>query len=236
MTRTEGASEGDSERPSIWDRPVRGARGPAAAHGRDDIAAAAMDLADAEGLAAVSMRAVAAALGTGAGSLYRYVAARDDLLDLMTDRAVGHLLTVPAPSEDGVEGMLVLAQQQRDLIRRHRWLVDALASPIRPGPNALAWFDRCLAVLEATDTPVAARFEAIALMTGLSSTMVRGEAGPASFSFGAVDRGTLPHLGRALAGAASPAPPSATPPPGLFDRAVRGLLRGLLETDADTAP
>ncbi|MEK8106005.1 helix-turn-helix domain-containing protein [Micromonospora sp. M12] len=51
--------------------------------------ATAIALADAGGLTAVSMRAVAAALDTGAGSLYRYLSSRDDLLDLMTDRAVG---------------------------------------------------------------------------------------------------------------------------------------------------
>lgn len=46
-------------------------------------------LADAEGIAAVSMRAIATALGTSAGSLYRYLSSRNDLLDLMTDRVVG---------------------------------------------------------------------------------------------------------------------------------------------------
>ncbi|GGC91374.1 hypothetical protein GCM10011512_18050 [Tersicoccus solisilvae] len=180
------------------------------------------------------MRAVAAALGTGAGSLYRYVSSRSDLLDLMADRAVGELLAVPAPIESGIEGMLVLARQQRDLFRRHRWLLDPLTGPIHAGPNALAWFDHCLAVLEPTRAPVSASFEAIALTTGLASTMVRGEAGRASFSFGSVDPDLHSHLDRALAGAASSAP-SAAPARDLFDRAVRGLLRGLLETDADAA-
>ena len=81
-------------RQPIWTRPVRGSRGPAPGRSRDAIVAAAVALADADGLDAVSMRAVATALGTGAGSLYRYLSSRDDLLDLMVDRVAGELRPV----------------------------------------------------------------------------------------------------------------------------------------------
>ena len=47
------------------------------------------------------MRAVAAALDTSAGSLYRYLSSRDDLLDLMTDRVVGELRPYPEPTATG---------------------------------------------------------------------------------------------------------------------------------------
>src|SRR5690242_5474592 len=78
-------------RPLIWTRLAPTARGrrPGLTHGQ--IAQAAIALADAEGLEAVSMRRVASALGVGAMSLYRYVASRDDVVELMVDEAIGEL-------------------------------------------------------------------------------------------------------------------------------------------------
>ena len=72
-----------SSREPIWARPE-----PAsgrAGHSRADIAAAAVRVADAEGLEAVSMRRVAKELGAGTMSLYHYVRDKDDLFDLMGD-------------------------------------------------------------------------------------------------------------------------------------------------------
>ena len=70
---------------SIWMRPERAAAGRPAQRSRAEITAAAIGIADREGLDAVSMRRVAAELGTGAASLYRYVDTREELLDLMSD-------------------------------------------------------------------------------------------------------------------------------------------------------
>jgi AcrR family transcriptional regulator len=69
----------------MWLRPERSAVGRPAQWSRVEIIPVALRVADAEGLDAVSMRRVAAELGTGAASLYRYVETREDLLDLMTD-------------------------------------------------------------------------------------------------------------------------------------------------------
>jgi AcrR family transcriptional regulator len=55
------------------------------------------------------MRAVAAALGTSAGSLYRYLSSREDLLDLMTDQVVGELRPYPEADGDWLKAMLLLA-------------------------------------------------------------------------------------------------------------------------------
>ena len=66
----------------IWMRPEHAATGRPAKRSREEITAAAIAIADQEGLDAVSMRRVAAGLGTGAASLYRYVETREDLLDL----------------------------------------------------------------------------------------------------------------------------------------------------------
>ena len=70
----------------IWERPERAGRGPAPSLSRDEIAASAVTLADTQGIEAVSMRALAVELGVGAASLYRYVARKDELIDLMVTR------------------------------------------------------------------------------------------------------------------------------------------------------
>jgi AcrR family transcriptional regulator len=208
---------------SIWAKPVRGSRGPLPGHSRDDIAAAATALADADGLAAVSMRAVATALGTGAGSLYRYVGSRDDILDLMADRAAGELRPYPDEAGDWLESMLRLAHEQRDLYRRHRWLLDLAVRTSGVGPHSLAWFDHCLHLLRPVCCPATTKFEAIAMMNGVTSLFARYEAASPSISLVGVDLAAYPDL------AAAYAQPVTGPPAGdLFERTLRSLLTGLL--------
>ena len=187
-------------RQPIWTRPVRGSRGPAPGRSRDAIVAAAVALADAEGLDAVSMRAVATALGTGAGSLYRYLSSRDDLLDLMVDRVAGELRPYPEADGDWLDTMLLLARDQLAMHRRHRWLVDVSYRPSSIGPESLAWFDNCLRVMAPVRAATTAKFEAIAMLTGVVGLFARGEAtrrvgqlrrpGPRELS--APDRGVHP--------------------------------------------
>ncbi|MEU1590411.1 helix-turn-helix domain-containing protein [Micromonospora sp. NPDC005710] len=219
------ASTGDGgpERQSIWSRPERGSRGPAPAHSRDAIVAAAIALADTEGLAAVSMRAVAAALGTGAGSLYRYLSSRDDLLDLMTDRVVGELRPYPEAEGDWLEAMVLLGRRQLALFGAHPWLLDVIHRPSAVGPESLAWFDNCLRVLETVRCPVTDKFEAIAMMTGVASLFARRESAAGTFSFAGVDVAAYPHLIAAFGQASAPAPRA-----DLVGRTLRSLLTGLL--------
>ncbi|MFI7606009.1 TetR/AcrR family transcriptional regulator [Micromonospora sp. NPDC049366] len=217
------SGEGGAGRQPIWGRPARGSRGPTPTHTRDEIVAAAIALADAEGLAAVSMRAVATALGASAASLYRYLSSRDDLLDLMTDRTVGELRPHPTGEGDWLDGMLLLARRQRELFRRHPWLVEVIHRPSGIGPEGLAWFDACLGTLEPLPCAASAKFEAIAMMTGVVSLFARTETAAPPVGFTAVDLTAYPHLAAALTTPSAPAPPG-----DLFDRTLRSLLAGLL--------
>ena len=81
-----------------WGVRGRPHKGPRPGLSLERIVAAAIRLADAEGLAAVSMSRVATALGTAPMSLYRYVAAKDELLALMVDAAYGPPPSGPLPS------------------------------------------------------------------------------------------------------------------------------------------
>ena len=168
-------SDPPNNRQPIWVRPERGSRGPAPTHSRDVIVATAIALADADGIAAVSMRAVATALDTSAGSLYRYLSSRDDLLDLMTDRVAGELRPYPEVDGDWLDTMLLLARRQLALHQRHPWLLDVVHRPSGVGPESLAWIDNCLRILQPVRCAVTAKFEAIAMMTGVVTLVARSE-------------------------------------------------------------
>jgi AcrR family transcriptional regulator len=174
------------------------------------------------------MRAVAAALGTSAGSLYRYLSSRDDLLDLMTDRVVGELRPYSEDQGDWLDAMLLLGRRQLALHRRHPWLLDVLHRSTGVGPESLAWFDTCLRILEPVHSTSAAKFEAIAMMTGVVTLVARSEAAPSSFSFAGADLAAYPHL---LDAFGQPAGPAAQQD--LFERTLRALLTGLLITEPD---
>ncbi|HWD77781.1 MAG TPA: TetR/AcrR family transcriptional regulator [Kribbella sp.] len=136
------------DRPPIWLRPERAARGPRPAHSRAEIAEAAVRVADTEGLDAVSMRRVAAELGTGTTSLYRYVDGKDELFDLMVDRAMGDH-PPPAPTGDWQADLRALAHAQRARALRHPWLVRLPATRPVLGPNMLAWLEATYAAVDA---------------------------------------------------------------------------------------
>jgi AcrR family transcriptional regulator len=183
--------------------------------------AAAVTLADADGLSAVSMRAVATALGTGAGTLYRYLSARDDLLDLMTDRVLGELRPYPEPGPDPVGTLLEMAGRQLDLYRRHPWLIELINRSGAIGPEGLSWFDHSLRVLGPVPCASAAKFEALAMMTGVVTLFARQERSGPPPAFTGFDLTAYPHL---IAAFADPGAPRED----LFERTLRGLLGALL--------
>jgi AcrR family transcriptional regulator len=218
--------------PSLWERPRRGRRGPAPEHDLDRIAAAALALADADGLAAVTMRAVAAALGTGPASLYRYVRTRDELVELMVDAANGEFDYAAVPEGDWLAGLLGLARQGRGVFLRHSWLLETAETPRPLGPNVAAYLDHALGVLEAADADTRTKLETIGVLNALIVMLVRAETADAGREVqGAAMLGRLaaegrhPHLAAALADAppAAPEDPAAT-----FDRVVSRVLTGLI--------
>lgn len=146
----------------LWGSPPPPpARGPRPKVTLEQIVRAGIDLADAEGLDALSMRRVAERLGVGTMSLYTYVPGRTELLHLMYDRAVGP--TPPPP--DGATWRHALrhyARLGRDLHRDHPWTL-AVATPglMLMSPNSTARADAVYAALAPLGLP-AARQAAIA--------------------------------------------------------------------------
>ncbi len=212
---------------AIWNRPDRGSRGPQPEHSRAQIAREAVLLADAGGLSAVSMRAVSGALNTTAGSLYRYLSSRDELLELMTDAVLAELRLDRDSTGEWLDDMMALADDQLAVYRRHSWLLEAIGSGGVIGPNGMGYFEACLRMLAPLHCGTARKLEAIAMMTGVVSLFARAAgtagAGRESNPFALASPDVHPYLTAALA---EPAPASARQD--LFERTTRCVLRGLL--------
>jgi AcrR family transcriptional regulator len=158
----------------IWARPERAGRGPKPAYTRAGIAAAAVRLADARGLDAVSMRHVAAELGCGTMSLYNYVPRKEDLYELMVDAVSGeHELW--EPSGDWRADMLRAARQTRDLMHRHPWLPRLMSGVHALSPNVLRFAEHCLACLDPLDVPDGTKMELFAMLNGVVTIYVSSE-------------------------------------------------------------
>ena len=229
---------------SIWTRPERAARGPSPEHSRAKIASAGIALADASGLSAVTMRSVAAAIGTAPASLYRYVATRDELVELMADQAYGEYSYDNPGTGRPVTDLLGLAQQGRAVYHRHPWLLDVRAAGNLPGPNAIAFLEHALSVLGGTGLTGPARLETVGLLSGAVRLFAQTEieqqrAGRdtaqwqdslAGYLLPIAADGQHPHLAAALADQPALDDAGQQQQP-LFDRAMTRILTGLLPPD-----
>jgi AcrR family transcriptional regulator len=155
---------------AMWRLRETPRRGPKPSLTLDDIVGAAIEIADAEDLAAVSMARVAERLGNSTMALYRHVKSKDELLVIMSDAA----LERPDPMPEGVDwrtGLTFWADGVLTAIRRHRWYAKVPISGPPAGPNNLAWFDSALGALKDTGLPEEAK---VGVVMGLI-TYVQGE-------------------------------------------------------------
>jgi len=132
---------------------------------RKHVVHAAVAIADAEGLDAVSMRRLAADLGVGPMSLYRHVENKDELVTLMTEEVFGES-ELPIPGPDGWRAKLeLISRRQWELCRRHLWLPRAV-SFTRPllVPTMMAHTEWTLRAIDGLGLPMSTRIrEALTL-------------------------------------------------------------------------
>jgi AcrR family transcriptional regulator len=210
---------------TVWLRPEQSGVGRPGRRSRAEITHAAVHLADREGLDAVTMRRVAAELGTGAGSLYRYVQNRDELLDLMADHVAGEY-RFGQPSGDWLSDLVDLGLQARGIYRRHPWLPDRTMTAPGVGPYAVDLLEHYLTVLEGHPADDATKLLAFGATNALVAAMARNEQSSARLDRNAeylahvAAAGTHPHL------TALSAPPVGRSDP--LPAILRGVLVGLL--------
>lgn len=120
---------------------------------REALVNAALKVVDEQGLAALSMRAVAEVLGTGPASLYNHVASKEQLIDLVLDRVLGEL-EVPEPDPDRwQEQVKEFARSLRKAMLAHRGLAAAMLGTQPLGPNGLRLVEGGLALARAAGLP-----------------------------------------------------------------------------------
>ncbi|MFD7641406.1 TetR/AcrR family transcriptional regulator [Kitasatospora sp. NPDC059795] len=149
----------------LWGPPARPTRGPKPALTLESIARAGVEIADAEGLAAVSMQRVAGLLAYTKMSLYRYVPGKAELIALMVEHTVGE---PPPPSASPWRDQLTdWAHRMAALFAAHPWVLDALSGgPRLTGPRELAWLERVVAALDGHGLSGAERMDAAVLLVG----------------------------------------------------------------------
>lgn len=165
---------GDVELPGVlellWGRRERGRRGPRSGLSIEQIVSAAIGVADAEGLDAVSMARVASELGFTPMALYRYVQSKDELLQLMWNAAAADAPTVQG--DDWRSALSSWGLQQWRMLQRRHWVLDMpMASP-PAGPSSLSWVEQAMAALEGTGLNEAEKLGVV----GLLSAYALGEA------------------------------------------------------------
>lgn len=138
----------------LWDDRSQGTRGPKAGMTPDDVVQAAMQIADEDGLGAVTMHAVAARLGFTTMAVYRYFPNKEALFDAIVDAGLGSPPRPTEPRGNWRDEVAQWARAKREMLCARPWLAELPFVAAPHGPNWLSW-------LEAVAEPLAT--------TGLSS-------------------------------------------------------------------
>lgn len=141
-------------RNSIWSRRRESNPRGQSALSYDTIVQAAIDLADAGGPEAISMRKIATKLRVGTMSLYWYVPSKDDLLDLVLDAVRGEIELATPPVTDWQQGMREFAWNTRKVMLRHPWMVSFVSGGPPVGPNSLRLVEAGLAYFDTSGVDV----------------------------------------------------------------------------------
>ncbi|MDN3352943.1 TetR/AcrR family transcriptional regulator [Actinomadura sp. DC4] len=151
---------------TAWGLRERPGKGPKPGLSLDRIVAAALRVAEADGFAAVSMNRIAKELGVSAMALYRYVAAKDELIPLMLDAAIGG---PPEPRADGEgwrEAMARWCWTYREALGRNPWALRVTITEPPNTPQQIAWFEHGLASLRGTGLTTNEKISVVMLLSG----------------------------------------------------------------------
>ena len=165
-----------------WGVAANPQRGPRRELNIEGIVDAAVAIADADGLAAVSMASVASALSFTTMSLYRYVSAKDDLILLMQEAGTGLPPLSIGETDSWREGLTRWYRATLEVYAAHPWLLDIPLDSEPSTPNNLSWLDAGLAVLADSPLDQQSRVAALLLLSAYSrwqGQVARKQGGPA---------------------------------------------------------
>jgi AcrR family transcriptional regulator len=156
------------------DGPAPTKRGPKQKLTVDEVVDAAIEMADRDGLAALSMRSLAQRLGLGAMSVYTYVPSRNDLIVLMVDQVLGRT-QLPALPDDLRGRLETIARTQYADVHAHPWLIEV--SGVRPwlGPNTADRYEWQLSAVEGVGLDDIEMDQTVSLLVGFATNIARAE-------------------------------------------------------------
>ena len=157
----------------LWGRRERGKRGPRPGLSAQAIVDAAVRIADAEGLEAISMARVAAKLGFTTMSLYRYVASKDELLQLMFNASALGAESLVIEGDDWRSRLRAWAIIQRDMLDRHPWITQLPMAAPPLSPNSMHFVERALEALDGTGLAESQKIRAIGLISSYTLSEAR---------------------------------------------------------------
>ncbi|MGI8411761.1 MAG: TetR/AcrR family transcriptional regulator [Solirubrobacteraceae bacterium] len=150
---------------AAWGRHERPSKGPKPGLTLQRIVDAAIRVAGTEGLAAVSMARVAQELGASTMSLYRYLGAKDELLALMVDAALGPP-RAPDPDEEWRAGLTRWAWGYHHRVREHPWALRVPITGPPTTPNQVRWLEDGLRSLRNTGLAEDQKASVVLLLSG----------------------------------------------------------------------
>jgi AcrR family transcriptional regulator len=175
-----GAPELPASLRAAWGRRAAASRGPQPTISLDAIVSSAAALAGAEGIEAVSMSRVAAALGVGTMSLYRHVEGKRELLTLMVDSAFDRPPSRRGPRERWRPALVRWARAHLAVLRRHPWVVRVPISGPPVTPNSVRWLEYGLSSLSSTTLSGDEKLSVMLLLNGFVRNQATLEADLAS--------------------------------------------------------
>lgn len=133
----------------LWGVQGPAKRGPKPRISQDDVVQAAIDIADREGLSAISMRTLAQAVGVSPMAIYTYVQSKSELLALMFDKVIGESDPLP-PGLGWRESLAFVARARWEVSQRRPWLLGLTLHRPPLGPNIVAKMETVMAALDGT--------------------------------------------------------------------------------------
>jgi AcrR family transcriptional regulator len=157
----------------LWGRRGPGRRGPQRGLSVDDVVAAAIAVADAEGLEALSMARVAKEIGFTTMGLYRYVTSKDELLQLMWNASAQGAEELELTGDGWRARIRSWAVIQREMLGRHPWITQMPMAAPPLAPNSLAFVERGLEALDDTGLADRDKLRVIGLLSSYTLSEAR---------------------------------------------------------------
>ncbi|MEU7610064.1 TetR/AcrR family transcriptional regulator [Micromonospora sp. NPDC049204] len=211
---------------NAWGLRDRPPKGPRPGMSVPAIVDAAVRVADADGLAAVSMSRVAKELGAATMALYRYVGSKDELLMLMVDVGYGPSPGPPPPGTDWRAGLTRWAWAEHDALRQRSWLLHVPITGPPITPQQLGWMEDGLRCLDGSTLAESEKMSVLLLLTGYvrNEATLTSQVAEGSRATGVEPSEMMPAYGRLVARLIDPA---------RFPALHRVLAAGVLNQDDD---